>query len=162
MVEFFLLLFIALIVFIVLRFRRGRKLDVASGRIVLRPGNFYDYREYFLLRHVTIEEISESMCKVADANGFRGAAFSSKLYERGLHVEASLDGWKAEIFDEGAPEGMPEKSVFSLAFTEVTVKNGVPPKGSMNRFLTEMEKIFLRFDPETAVCSEDNRGGNVP
>ena len=119
-------------------------------------GVFYDYAEIFLLRKVSIKDVWESLNQLIEANAIRDCMKTAELKGYQITVKHENMGytWTAFIQEMEEPKERPEVSVFRVMFPQYSVKNGTPETASMNRFLTEIEKLFLRLDPDTLVRSQ--------
>ncbi len=137
-------------------YSKYKRRSLAVGMTVNRKGGFYQYAEIFLLRKVSIKDVWESLNQLIEANAIRDCMKTAELKGYQITVKHENIGytWTAFIQEMEEPKERPEVSVFRVMFPQYSVKNGTPETASMNRFLTEIEKLFLRLDPDTLVRSQ--------
>ncbi len=143
-------------VFIAVWYSKYKRRARAVGLLVNRKGGFYDYAEIFLIRKVSINDVWESLNQLIKANAVRDCMKTAELKGYQITVKHENMGytWTAFIQEMEEPKARPEVSVFRVMFPQYFVKNGTPDTATMNRFLTEIEKLFLRLDPDTLVRSQ--------
>ena len=125
---------------------KNKKL-IAAGQIAKRDTDFADYASEFTSRVGSIEAVTYAV-KSLDYSMI-GANMKGNSDRQWFAFEGA--GYKAELnciaYDE--PSGI---AIYKFHFSQFSLRNGIPVGAlSMNKLLTQIEKMFLSFDPYTGV-----------
>ncbi len=120
---------------------------IGEGKIAKRNIDFADYASEFTSRVGSAEAVTEAVrsldYKMIGAD-MRGSSARQSFRFSGSSYEAVLN---CTAFDEAS--GI---AVYEFRFTRFKMNRGVPQSAlSMNKLLTQIEKMFLSFDPNTGV-----------
>jgi len=124
--------------------KRGKKL-MDDGRMIKRDISFVNTAELFTLTTVAFDGLIDTI-KTMDFSGTGASAESSREKEAVLF---KAKGWTAQLYKV---EDSDNKSIYCFSFTNWQTYRGIPQNGvQMNILITEVEKAFLRLDPNTKV-----------
>lgn len=136
--------FLALLIYIAVK--RNNKL-IEEGKIIRRDFHFMEKAEEFTLKPVEPARVSEAV-KAFDYNDIPASMKGSTEDQIYTFTGSS---WGARLKRKEVAE---DKVVYRFEFTNWKSSDGsARDEVPMNKLLTDVEKMFLAFDPETKVAS---------
>ena len=120
---------------------------IREGKIAKRDIDFADYASEFTSRVGSPEAVTDAVkaldYRMIGAN-MKGNSVRQSFQFSGSGYSATLDR-----IDYDEPSGI---AVYKFRFTQFKMNGSVPQNSiSMNKLLTQIEKMFLAFDPCTGV-----------
>ena len=138
---------IAVVIGVTIGLKQRGKINelLEEGRMIKRDISFVETAELFTLATVSFDGLIEAVKKM-DLSG-TGVSIDSNSTKQALLFKST--GWSAQLY---RMEEDGDKSIYCFSFLNWRTYRGIPQDHiQMNILLTEIEKAFLRIDPNTQV-----------